>query len=86
MQKTSRAPKKNVLKSLFHKTPKDIKKMEGSISEALDGADVKESLSSEMNLTETKSGEKLYDNTKDLAIPNTKIKPIVFPKPKKGQT
>nr|XP_034303699.1 hemicentin-1 isoform X2 [Crassostrea gigas] len=86
LQKTSRAPKKNVLKSLFHKTPKDIKKMEGSISEALDGADVKESLSSEMNLTETKSGEKLYDNTKDLAIPNTKIKPIVLPKPKKGQT
>ncbi|XP_065933548.1 hemicentin-1 [Magallana gigas] len=86
LQKTTRAPKKNVLKSLFHKTPKDIKKMEGSISEALEGADVKESLSSEMNLTETKSGEKLYENTKDLAIPNTKIKPIVFPKPKKGQT
>lgn len=86
MQKTTRAPKKNVLKSLFHKTPKDIKKMEGSISEALEGADVKESLSSEINLTETKSGEKLYENTKDLAIPNTKIKPIVFPKPKKGQT
>eukprot|EP00105_Crassostrea_gigas_P021956 XP_011441295.1 PREDICTED: hemicentin-2 isoform X1 [Crassostrea gigas] len=86
LQKTSRAPKKNVLKSLFHKTPKDIKKMEGSISEALDGADVKESLSPEMNLTETKGGERLYVNTNDLAIPNTKIKPIVFPKPKKGQT
>lgn len=73
--------KKNV-----HKTQRDIKKMEGSKSEALEGADVKESLSSEINLTETKSGEKLYENTKDLAIPNTKIKPIVFPKPKKGQT
>lgn len=78
MQKTSRAPKKNVLKSFFHKTPKDIEKMEGSISEALDGADVKESLSSEMTLTETKSGERLYENTK--------IKPKVLPKPKKGQT
>lgn len=52
--------------------------MEGSISEALDGADVKESLSSEMTLTETKSGERLYENTK--------IKPKVLPKPKKGQT
>lgn len=76
LQKTSKASKKNVLKSLFHNTPKDIKKIEGSISEALDGAAPKETL----NFTETKRVERIYENT------NAKIKPIVLPKPKKGQS
>lgn len=76
LQKTSKTSKKNVLKSLFHNTPKDIKKIEGSISEALDGAAPKETL----NFTETKRVERIYENT------NAKIKPIVLPKPKKGQS
>lgn len=109
MQKTSKVPKKNVLKFFFHKTPKDIKKIEGSNSEALDGAALKEYLSSEPNFTETKRVERLYENTNDLVIQvgdlnkgknkgskegdpdkensqNTKTKPMVLPKPKKGQS
>lgn len=42
--------------------------MEGSNSEALEGAAPKESSSSEPNFTEMKRGERLYENTKELAF------------------
>lgn len=74
MQKTSKAPKKNVLKSLFHKTPKDIRKMEGSKLEALDGATLKESSSSEPNCSEKKEKEILYVNTTELVCKHDRRK------------
>lgn len=74
MQKTSKAPKKNVLKSLFHKTPNDIKKMEGSKLEALDGPTLKESSSSQPNCSEKKEKEILYVNTTELACEHVRRK------------